>query len=300
MRSPVSLVSTPVRIGRLSSEAAAKTTSPSASRRTRASTLVAGASPMAATTGNSSASMPLMLDRLFPQVSLRVRSFCDSTRSIRWFGRDATRSVRSFAGTVISPSSVTLPGTQQLIPISRLVAVSLSPEFSVLSSTLASTGRVARLLTARLTVPRPRARFSCITEMFMPTSPAVPWMGYPRFAPLLYTVHLEGYSSVAVSRRRVDGVDEAPYRPLGRARAGRVDNLAPSADIRHAPARVRRTTRPSLWMQGTGRRGRMEHLSTSAGRYPPERASYPPIPIFRRPLGRDSVGALSDRRRHSE
>jgi hypothetical protein len=29
---------------------------------------------------------------------------------------------------------------------------------------------VARLLTARLTVWRPRARFSCITETFMPTS----------------------------------------------------------------------------------------------------------------------------------
>src|SRR5687767_271419 len=252
---------------------------------------------MAATTGNSSASMPLMLDLLFPQVSLSVRSFGDSTRSIRWFGRDATRSVRSFAGTVISPSSVTLPGTQQLIPISRLVAVSLSPEFSVLSSTLASTGRVARLLTARLTVPRPRARFSCITEMFMPTSPAAPWMGYPRFAPLLYTVHLEGYSPVAVSRRRVDGVDEACFRPRGRARGGRVDNFAPLADIRLLAARAWRTTRPSLWMQGTGRRCWIEHLSTSAHRYPPERATYPPIPMFRRRFGRGSVGALSGGRR---
>jgi hypothetical protein len=91
---------------------------------------------------------------------------------MRWLGNDATKSVRSLAGTVISPSSVTLPGTQQLIPISRLVAVSLSPAFSVLRSTFARTGRVARLLTARLTVARPRARFSCITEMFMPTSPA--------------------------------------------------------------------------------------------------------------------------------
>ena len=91
---------------------------------------------------------------------------------MRWFGREATRSVSSLAGTVISPSSVTLPATQQLIPISRLVAVSLSPAFSVLRSTFASTGSVARLLTARLTVLSPRARFSCITEMFMPTSPA--------------------------------------------------------------------------------------------------------------------------------
>ncbi len=89
---------------------------------------------------------------------------------MRWFGSEATRSVRSFAGTVISPSSATFPGTQQLIPISRLVAVSFSPEFSVLRSTLASTGSVARLLTARLTVWSPRARFSCITETFIWTS----------------------------------------------------------------------------------------------------------------------------------
>ena len=168
--SPLRRVRTPVRIGRLSSEAAAKTTSPSASRRTRASMLVAGASPMAATTGNSSASMPLMLERLLPQVSFSVRSLADRTRSMRWFGSDATRSVRRRAGTVISPSSATLPGTQELIPISRLVAVSLRPELSVFSSTLARTGSVARLLTARLTVWSPRARFSCITETFMPTS----------------------------------------------------------------------------------------------------------------------------------
>src|SRR6186997_233624 len=52
------------------------------------------------------------------------------------------------------------------MPISRLVAVSLRPASSVRSRTLASTGRELRLLTARLTVDRPRARFSCITESF--------------------------------------------------------------------------------------------------------------------------------------
>jgi hypothetical protein len=73
---------------------------------------------------------------------------------------------------VISPSSLILPGTQQLIPISRLVAVSFRPPSCVLSSTLASTGNVARLLTARLTTPSPRARFSCMTETFIVTSPS--------------------------------------------------------------------------------------------------------------------------------
>ena len=115
--------------------------------------LVAGASPMAATTGNSSASMPLMLERLLPQVSFRVRSFADRTQvdALVRQRRDEIGE-EACAGTVISPSSSTLPGTQQLIPISRFVAVSLSPALSVFSSTLASTGSVARLLTARLTV----------------------------------------------------------------------------------------------------------------------------------------------------
>src|SRR6476620_11563090 len=50
------------------------------------------------------------------------------------------------------------------MPISRLVAVSLRPPSSVLSRTLARTGSVLRLETARLTTDRPRARFSCMTE----------------------------------------------------------------------------------------------------------------------------------------
>ena len=40
------------------------------------------------------------------------------------------------------------------------------PPSSVLRRTLASTGRVLLLETARLTTPRPRARFSCMTESF--------------------------------------------------------------------------------------------------------------------------------------
>ena len=198
MTSPDSLVSTPVRIGRLSSLAAAKTTSHSASRSWRASALVAGASPMAATTGNSSASIPLMLERLPPQVTFRVRSLADSCRSIRWFGSDMTRSVSSLAGTVISPSASTLPGTQQLMPISRLVAVSFRPLSSVLSRTFASTGSVARLLTARLTTPRPRARFSCITEMFIRSSSS------PRLSVLS---HWKNTYSAVVPRRGVNVVD---------------------------------------------------------------------------------------------
>src|SRR5688500_9439169 len=258
MRSPVSLVRTPVRIGRLSSEAAANTTSPSASRSTRASMLVAGASPMAATTGNSSASMPLMLDRLLPHVSFRVRSLADSTRALRWFGSDATRSVRSRAGTVISPSSVTLPGTQELIPISRLVAVSLSPELSVFSSTLASTGSVARLLTARLTVWSPRARFSCMTDTFIATS------RYPRPDGLLHTVlhknthqpsSLVGVWTV-LTKPHPDPPAGAPTGPADKA-ATRVDDIA-------LDGYGRGTNRPVVWTERTHPRRAARGLSTSA------------------------------------
>src|SRR5439155_17350506 len=81
-------------------------------------------------------------------------------------GSELTRSVRRRAGTVVAPSVSTLPGTQWTSPISRFVVVSRRPPSSVLSRTLARTGRVLRLETARLTTARPRARFSCMTESF--------------------------------------------------------------------------------------------------------------------------------------
>src|SRR5690242_1030406 len=51
------------------------------------------------------------------------------------------------------------------MPISRFVAVSLSPASSVFRSTFVRTGR-ERFETARLTTERPRARFSCMTDSF--------------------------------------------------------------------------------------------------------------------------------------
>ena len=109
-------------------------------------------------------------------------------------GRPPTTSVMSRAGTVREPSASILPGTQAVMPISRLVAVSLSPASSVRSSTLASTGRELRLLTARLTTDRPRARFSCITESFTSGLPA------PRYR--------VGIFSSRHHHHAVDGVDD--------------------------------------------------------------------------------------------
>ena len=56
---------------------------------------------------------------------------------------------------------------QQVMTISRLVAESLRRPLSTASRTLPSTGRVDRGLTARPTVLRPLARFSCRQEIFM-------------------------------------------------------------------------------------------------------------------------------------
>ena len=53
-----------------------------------------------------------------------------------------------------------LPGTQAVMPISRFVSVSFRPASSVRRSTLASTGKVLRLLTARLTTCNPPRRGS--------------------------------------------------------------------------------------------------------------------------------------------
>src|SRR5687768_6718498 len=106
-----------------------------------------------------------------------------ASRSIRSpAGRPATRSANRRAGTVSVPSLSILPGTQAVIPISRLVAVSLRPASSVRNRTFASTGSVLRLLTARLTVCSPRARFSCIRESFTSLGSLQNWplAGYRR------------------------------------------------------------------------------------------------------------------------
>jgi len=71
------------------------------------------------------------------------------------------------AGTVVAPSSSTLAPIQQLIPTSRLVAESFSRPASVARSTLPSTGSVERGETARPTMLRPFARFSCRQETFI-------------------------------------------------------------------------------------------------------------------------------------
>ena len=78
-----------------------------------------------------------------------------------------TSSVKVRAGTVVEPSSWILAPIQQVMPSSRLVAERRKRPSSVATNTLASTGRVLRVDTARETMLRPWARFSCRTDTFI-------------------------------------------------------------------------------------------------------------------------------------
>ena len=153
-------------MGRASSLAAAKVTSASARRSTFWAILVVGRSPAVWTVGKSSASMPLTWVAKRPQRRCSVSAPCNSSSTFSDAGSVPTRSVRSRAGMVVAPSVSIRPGIQHVMPISRLVAVSLRPASSVLRRTLLSTGSVLREETARETTDSPRARFSCITESF--------------------------------------------------------------------------------------------------------------------------------------
>jgi len=166
---PSKVVRTPVSTGRESSVAATNATSVIMRRSTPWDMRVVGLSGIAGMIGNSSASSPLRFASvvaLFRWIVL-VRTF--SAISIGPGGREFTKSVKSFAGTVIAPSSSIFAGTQQLTPISRFVAVSLSRPLSVLRSTLPRMGSVPLVETPRPTIDRPRARFSCRQLTF--TSP---------------------------------------------------------------------------------------------------------------------------------
>ena len=151
-------------------------------------------------------------------------SICRSTRSPP--GRPLTTSVRRRAGTVMAPSTSILPGTQAEMPISRLVAVRRRPPSWVLRSTLDRTGNVARLLTARLTRDRPRARFSCIKDSF--TSGGLPakwgWMNliFSSHHPLHAVDCADSLSGGRMIRACAPAAGPADRRWAGRSSARRV------------------------------------------------------------------------------
>ena len=111
---------------------------------------------------------------------LRVCVRSDNSMSICPAGNEFTNSVRSRAGTVILPSSSTRAPIQQLMPISKLVAASRNRPPSDSSRMLARTGSVDLLATARPTVTRPLARFSCRQLIFIAASfPDTRRCGFP-------------------------------------------------------------------------------------------------------------------------
>ena len=173
-RSPANVVSTPVSTGRLSSVAATKATSPIMRRSVPCDMRVVGLSGICGMIGNSSASRPLMFASYGPdfRCTVFVRTLRES--STLPGGSELTKSMKSFAGTVMAPSSSTFAGTQQLIPTSRLVAVSLRRPASVRRRTLPRIGRLPRVETPRPAIPNPWARFSCRQTTFTQPSPLVP------------------------------------------------------------------------------------------------------------------------------
>jgi len=133
-----------------------------------------GCSPSAVgISGNSLASIPLMFDsdRPLRRWTLMVRTL--SSISMRPACIELTQSVRRRAGRVTAPSSSIWLPSQQLTPTSRLVAASFRRSSSVLNRMLLSTGNVLREETARPTMDRPLARFSCMTDRRTATPPEV-------------------------------------------------------------------------------------------------------------------------------
>src|SRR5512147_3046721 len=85
-------------------------------------------------------------------------------------GSELTNSVKRRDGLVVAPSSWILAGTQQVMPISRLVAERRRRPFSAESRMLERIGRVLRVETAWLTVESPRARSCCLQVSFTAAS----------------------------------------------------------------------------------------------------------------------------------
>ena len=165
--SPWATNSTPVSTGRASSFEAAKTTCWIISFRSEMLSWTPSDRSGTGMGGNSCASMHLISVFELPQRTFRlwVRTLSDiSTRSL---GRVLIRSVKVRAGTVVEPSSSILAPIQQVMPSSRLVADRRRRPSSVATRTFESTGRVLRGETARETMLRLCARFSCRTETFM-------------------------------------------------------------------------------------------------------------------------------------
>ena len=165
--SPPTCTNTPVKTGRESSSAAAKATSAIISL-SRVASSTTGGSPSSALgiSGNSDASKPFMFALLPRLLTFRVLVSSTNAISTGVCGKLLTKSVSSFAGTVVVPSSSICASTQQLMPISKLVADSFRRPWSVVSKILDRIGSVLRLETAWLTANSPRLRSCCLHVIF--------------------------------------------------------------------------------------------------------------------------------------
>jgi hypothetical protein len=93
------------------------------------------------------------------EVITSVSEFTD--RSMGLFGRRLIKLLKIFIGTVVFPSFSTFANDHHLIPISRSVVTKPRKFFSVLRSRLFKIGRLSNFGVIRLTIFKPRFKFSC-------------------------------------------------------------------------------------------------------------------------------------------
>src|SRR5690242_13282734 len=176
-RPPLTRARTPVKTGRASSVAAAKATSAIIARSSPALTVSGGCPPSAVgIAGNSPGSIPRIVAWLRWSLTFRLCPDGCNASVTSVGGSVLTKSVSRRDGLVVPPSSWMLAGTQQVMPISRLVAERRRRPFSAASRILERIGSVLRVETAWLTVESPRARSCCLQVSFTGGPPQMEYL----------------------------------------------------------------------------------------------------------------------------
>ena len=116
--------------------------------------------------GKSSAMVPLIVEEYLPALTVTLVSFAEiSTTSP--LGRLEINSVRSLAGTVITPSSELETGRKSIMAMSKLVVMSETFLLSTRIRILFRMGKVALPIAIRLILVKALASLSCVTWIFI-------------------------------------------------------------------------------------------------------------------------------------
>ena len=127
---------------------------------TAAFSLISGSS------GKSSAKVPLMVEEYLPALMVTLVSL-ELISTTSPLGRLVINSVRSLAGTVMTPFSELETGRKSMMAISRLVVTRDTFLLSTLMRMLFRIGRVALPIAIRLILVKALASLSCVTLIFI-------------------------------------------------------------------------------------------------------------------------------------